>query len=99
MNSVSFGKTNQGGMILPMLVILVVVLILASGGSYFVLRSVGKTPQSLFPVATIVPSQTTPTPTPTPAVSESDVKRELDDIDVGSIDSDVMELNSSASSL
>lgn len=82
---------------MPMLVILVVVLILASGGSYFVLRSVGKTPQSLFPVATIVPSQ--PTPSPTPAVSESDVKRELDDIDVGSIDGDVMELNSSASSL
>ena len=83
---------------ITILIALVIVVVLASAASYYILKSAGKAPsQGLVPVATSTPQA------PTGEVSDSDeasvIESELNSTTLDSIDTDIQNLETSASSL
>lgn len=93
-------KNNQGFTPVLILIILFILVVLASAGSYYLLRQTGVAPDLPTSIKSLGKPQVSPAPIP---ISESDeievLLRELDDTNVGILDSDLDTLDSEASSL
>lgn len=85
------------------LILLVILIILASAASYYILKVNGRAPSQGLMKMWAPSSQTAVTPTPSGEVSDSDevdiIESELETTDIGSPESDIKELETSASSL
>lgn len=88
---------------IAIVIILVFVVVAASAASYYILKSVGITPTALDLPQKVV--NLLPSPTPVAAGTVSDktdletLDREINSADLGETDSEINNLNSSASSL
>lgn len=93
-------KKNSGFAPVLMLILLGSLIVLAGAGSYYLLKSAGKAPGGFrlpFPTASTVP-----TGTPEPISNSTDldiIEAEINQTQVGSPDSDLKNLDSSAASL
>lgn len=95
-------KVNRNSGFAPVLilVLLAVLIVVAAAGSYYLLKRAGKAPGGFslpFPTAT---SQPNGSPEPVSDSTDIDViEKEINQTDVGSPDTDLKNLDSSASSL
>ena len=93
-------KYQKGSSPILVGVVIVLVILVASAASYYLLKSFGQAPtQSLVPV-----SQTTPVPVDTSSgISDSDdgatLESEIEDTSIDSVDSELNDLDASAASL